>query len=137
MSYKQAIGDHARNFTPVVSSEQACFLVLPAMHSHTFGAESHRDHFCHYKEGSSLGVNLAQRRAEGRGSEKETRILEYCTTLIFSVVCLFTLTWVSITGNPKNPGWSSHDFLMIDVGSLVILMATAGTNSLNGCKKQE
>lgn len=67
MSYKQAIRDHARNFTPAVLSEQACFLVLPATHSHKFGAKSHSDHFCHYKEGSSLGINLAQRRAEGEG----------------------------------------------------------------------
>lgn len=53
------------------------------LHSHKFGADSHSKHFCCCKEGSYLGMKLAQ-RLEDKWGERETEVSEYCTTLIFS-----------------------------------------------------
>ena len=61
------------------------FAFLLCINRYKFGADSHSDQFCHYKEEACLGTKPAQRRAEGRdaGRERETGIPEYFTALTF------------------------------------------------------
>lgn len=50
----------ARTFTLELLNEKACILLLPAVHTYTFGASSHSDQFCHGKERACLEMKLAQ-----------------------------------------------------------------------------
>lgn len=111
-STARTLSELARTFTPELLSEQACILILSAMHSHRMGADSHRDHFCCYKEGSCLGMKPAQRQEEGTQEEEERGLPGYCSALIIFQscdliifpLCLFTSTWVTVPGNPNNVG---------------------------------
>lgn len=105
-----AIRGLARSLTLEVLNEKACILFLPAVHSCTSGANSHSDQFCHGKERACLEMKLAQGWVGERSGGRETGIPKYWTNLIFSSprkyipsCALFTLTWVPVTGNPKNP----------------------------------
>ena len=55
-----AIRGLARTFTLDELSEKTCILLLPAAHSHKFGANRHSDQFYHCKKGACLGMKLAR-----------------------------------------------------------------------------
>ena len=63
---------------------EKAWILLPAMHSRKFGANSHSDQFCQGMEGACLGMKPAYKWVEETGRGGETGIPKYGTILIFS-----------------------------------------------------